>query len=81
MTDSPGDTPNAALAGVRVLELAAAVSGPYTTRILAELGADVVKVEEPLHGDQCRNWGPFWEGQGCYFLDANNNKRSISSQP
>jgi crotonobetainyl-CoA:carnitine CoA-transferase CaiB-like acyl-CoA transferase len=65
------------LDGVRVLDLTRNLAGPYATMILAELGADVVKVESP-EGDDTRRWGPpFWEGQGPVFLAANRNKRSV----
>jgi crotonobetainyl-CoA:carnitine CoA-transferase CaiB-like acyl-CoA transferase len=66
----------APLTGVRILDFSAALSGPYATRTLGELGAEVIKVE-PLDGDQARAWEPTWEGDGCYFFDVNNNKRSI----
>jgi crotonobetainyl-CoA:carnitine CoA-transferase CaiB-like acyl-CoA transferase len=74
------DDPNrrSALSGVRVLDFSTAVSGPFTTRVLADLGADVIKIEPPVRGDYCRDWGPVWGGNGCYFLDANSNKRSIT---
>lgn len=65
------------LDGIRVLDLTRNLAGPYATMILAELGADVVKVESP-DGDDTRQWGPpFWTGQAPVFLAANRNKRSI----
>jgi formyl-CoA transferase/CoA:oxalate CoA-transferase len=65
------------LEGVRVLDLTRNLAGPYATMILAELGADVVKVESP-GGDDTRQWGPpFWDGEAPVFLAANRNKRSI----
>lgn len=65
--------------GVRVLELARNVAGPFATMILAELGADVVKVEHPGGGDDARQWGPpFWSGETPTFLALNRNKRSIT---
>jgi crotonobetainyl-CoA:carnitine CoA-transferase CaiB-like acyl-CoA transferase len=65
------------LDGVRVLDLTRNLAGPYATMILAELGADVVKVESP-DGDDTRQWGPpFWSGEAPVFLAANRNKRSI----
>ncbi len=67
------------LRGVRVLELARNVAGPFATMILAELGADVVKVEHPVGGDDARQWGPpFWGGESPTFLALNRNKRSIT---
>jgi formyl-CoA transferase/CoA:oxalate CoA-transferase len=65
------------LDGVRVLDLTRNLAGPYAAMILAELGADVVKVESP-DGDDTRQWGPpFWDDEGPVFLAANRNKRSI----
>lgn len=65
------------LTGMRVLDLTRALSGPYCTLILADLGADVIKVE-PLGGDMIRSWGPFDRGESVYYLSANHNKRSIA---
>lgn len=66
------------LDGVRVLDLTRNLAGPYAAMILGELGADVVKVEQPHGGDDTRHWGPpFWGGEGPVFLAANRNKRSI----
>jgi crotonobetainyl-CoA:carnitine CoA-transferase CaiB-like acyl-CoA transferase len=69
-----GDLP---LTGHHVLDLTRNLAGPYAAMILAELGADVIKVESPA-GDDTRQWGPpFWEGEGAVFLAVNRNKRSI----
>lgn len=66
-----------ALEGVRVLDLCRVVSGPYATMQLGDLGADVVKIEEPGHGDESRTYGPpFLGGESAYFLSINRNKRS-----
>ena len=65
------------LAGVRVTDLSQNLAGPYATQILADLGADVIKVEPP-GGDPARRWGPpFVDGQSPLFLCANRGKRSI----
>jgi crotonobetainyl-CoA:carnitine CoA-transferase CaiB-like acyl-CoA transferase len=71
------------LSGIRVIDLSTVLAGPYATMILADLGADVVKVEPP-EGDATRGWGPPWVGdveQGtrtaAYFLAVNRNKRAI----
>jgi formyl-CoA transferase/CoA:oxalate CoA-transferase len=67
------------LDGVRVLDLTRNLAGPYAAMILAELGADVVKVEHPEGGDDTRQWGPpFWAGESTVFLAANRNKRSVA---
>ena len=67
------------LDGVRVVELAEALAGPYCAMMLGDLGADVVKVERPGIGDQSRSWGPPFVGsESAYFLAANRNKRSFS---
>ncbi len=70
------------LAGVRVLELATAVAGPYAGKLFADFGADVVKVE-PLDGDESRRWGPFLDDApgpetSALFLHLNSNKRSVT---
>jgi crotonobetainyl-CoA:carnitine CoA-transferase CaiB-like acyl-CoA transferase len=66
-----------ALNGVRVLDLTRALSGPFSTMILADMGADVIKVEPMPNGDFIRGWGPFDRGVSTYFLTTNRNKRSI----
>lgn len=67
------------LAGIRVLELAQNLAGPYCAQILADLGADVIKVEKPGAGDAARSWGPpFVGGAGSIFAVANRGKRSIA---
>ncbi len=66
------------LDGIRVADFTQALSGPYCTMILADLGADVVKVEIPGRGDDSRQWGPPFVGDtAAYFLAVNRNKRSI----
>ncbi len=71
------------LAGVRVLDFTRVLAGPFCTMLLADLGADVIKVEEPQQGDETRQWGPPWAGEGddalsAYYLCANRNKRSLT---
>ncbi|MDA0565387.1 CoA transferase [Streptomonospora sp. S1-112] len=81
---SPGGTGGAApagrpLAGVRVVDLSRVLAGPYATMLLADLGADVVKVEHPGRGDDTRAWGPPWAGgEAGYFLAVNRGKRSLA---
>ncbi|MCS7206822.1 MAG: CoA transferase [Dehalococcoidia bacterium] len=66
------------LAGVRVVDLSWILSGPFCTMILADLGAEVVKVERPGTGDAARGTGPFVDGVSAYFLSLNRNKKSIT---
>lgn len=67
------------LDGIRVVELTEALAGPYCAMLLGDLGADVIKVERRLVGDQSRGWGPpFLGDQSAYFLSANRNKRSLA---
>ncbi len=67
-----------ALAGVQVLDFSRVLAGPYCTMLLADFGADVVKIES-LTGDDTRQWGPPWlNGQSAYYLSVNRNKRSIT---
>lgn len=73
------------LSGIRVLDLSRILAGPWSTQVLADLGADVIKVERPMSGDDTRGWGPpFLEckdgatGESAYFLSANRGKRSIT---
>jgi crotonobetainyl-CoA:carnitine CoA-transferase CaiB-like acyl-CoA transferase len=68
-----------ALEGVTVLDLTRVLSGPYCTMLLADLGARVIKVEQPGRGDDTRAWGPpFLAGESAYFLSTNRNKESIT---
>lgn len=67
------------LDGVRVLDLTRVLAGPYCTMFLGDLGADVVKVEQPGTGDDTRGWGPpFVGGESAYFLCVNRNKKSLT---
>jgi len=75
----PDATPAGALSGLRVLDLSRVLSGPFATMTLADLGADVIKVEQPGTGDDTRQWGPpFQGGEAAYFLSVNRNKRSLA---
>jgi crotonobetainyl-CoA:carnitine CoA-transferase CaiB-like acyl-CoA transferase len=68
----------APLEGVRVLDLTRAVAGPFCTLLLGDLGARVIKIEEPETGDETRHWGPpFIDGESVYFLALNRNKQSV----
>lgn len=71
------------LAGIKVLDLSRVLAGPWCTQLLADLGAEVVKVERPGAGDDTRHWGPPWHGEGdervaAYFLSANRGKKSAA---
>ncbi len=67
------------LAGLRVLDLTRVLAGPFCTMILGDMGADVVKVEQPVRGDDTRSWGPPFQGpESAYFLAVNRNKRGIT---
>lgn len=65
------------LQGVRILDLTRLLPGPYATMLLADLGAQVTKVEEPERGDYARDIGPYIRGIGCWYLMFNRNKRSL----
>ncbi|MCU1382082.1 MAG: L-carnitine dehydratase/bile acid-inducible protein [Acidobacteria bacterium] len=69
----------APLDGLTVLDLTRVLSGPYCTMLLADMGARVIKVEQPGKGDDTRAWGPpFLEGESAYFLSINRNKESVT---
>ncbi len=69
----------APLDGITVLDLTRVLSGPYCTMLLADMGARVIKVEQPGKGDDTRAWGPpFLEGESAYFLSINRNKESVT---
>ncbi|KAL5416858.1 hypothetical protein PMIN03_001923 [Paraphaeosphaeria minitans] len=75
------------LAGIKVLDMTRVLAGPYCTQILGDLGADVIKIEHPIRGDDTRAWGPPYAkyvdsnqegpGESAYYLAVNRNKRSI----
>ena len=83
MTILPHASAPKPLAGVRVLDLSRVLAGPWAGQMLADYGADVIKVERPGAGDDTRKWGPPWWGEGdervaAYFLCANRGKRSVA---
>jgi crotonobetainyl-CoA:carnitine CoA-transferase CaiB-like acyl-CoA transferase len=80
---SPQEPVSGPLAGIRVLDLSRALAGPYATMMLADAGAQVIKVEQPGSGDDTRSWGPPFTGEGAdaesvYFLAVNRTKRSVT---
>src|SRR5436853_6641845 len=66
------------LSGVVVIDLTRVLAGPYCTMMLAELGARVIKVENPACGDDSRQFAPFFEGKSAYYLALNRGKESIA---
>src|SRR5207302_743250 len=67
---------------IRVLDLSRVLAGPWATQVLADLGAEVIKVERPGTGDDTRGWGPPWlreeSGESAYFVSTNRGKRSVT---
>lgn len=77
--EPPSSAPLALLAGVRILDLTTSVAGPYATMLLADMGAEVLKVERPGRGDDARAWGPpFLDGESLWFMSVNRNKKSVT---
>jgi CoA:oxalate CoA-transferase len=66
------------LSGITIIDLSRILAGPYCTLLLAELGARVIKVEPPQHGDDARQYGPFKNGKSAYFISVNRGKESIA---
>ncbi len=84
-TRSESTAPAGALSHIRVLDLSRVLAGPWAGQLLGDMGADVIKVERPGHGDDTRVWGPPFmtnadgaQGDASYFTAANRNKRSIA---
>jgi crotonobetainyl-CoA:carnitine CoA-transferase CaiB-like acyl-CoA transferase len=72
-----------ALSGIRILDLSRVLAGPWCTQMLGDLGAEIIKVEQPGKGDDTRSWGPPWHGEGDdrlsgYYLSTNRNKQSVT---
>jgi crotonobetainyl-CoA:carnitine CoA-transferase CaiB-like acyl-CoA transferase len=75
----PAGAPLALLKGITVLDLTTSIAGPYAAMLLGDMGAEVIKVERPGKGDDCRAWGPPWlDGESLWFLSVNRNKQSVT---
>jgi crotonobetainyl-CoA:carnitine CoA-transferase CaiB-like acyl-CoA transferase len=70
-----GDRP---LAGLKVIDLTRVLAGPLCTMLLGDMGAEVIKIEDPRHGDDTRDWAPFVDGWSTYYLSVNRNKKSVA---
>ena len=68
----------APLDGLRVIDLTRVVAGPFCTMMLGDMGAEVIKIEEPGRGDDTRSWPPFLGGEATYFMSVNRNKKSLT---
>jgi formyl-CoA transferase len=69
----------ACLGGIRILDLSRVLAGPFCTQLLGDLGAEVIKIEQPGKGDDTRHWGPPWfHGESAYYLSCNRNKKSVT---
>ena len=66
------------LEGIRVLDFTRVLAGPYASMILADLGAEVIKIELPGNGDEARGYGPFQNGESAYFTSVNRGKKSVT---
>src|SRR5439155_314006 len=66
------------LDGIRVVDLTRVVAGPFCTMMLGDMGAEVLKIEEPTHGDDTRGWGPFINGTGSFYFALNRSKKSVA---
>jgi crotonobetainyl-CoA:carnitine CoA-transferase CaiB-like acyl-CoA transferase len=68
----------APLDGIRVIDLTRVVAGPFCTMMLGDMGAEVLKIEEPEHGDDTRGWGPYINGEGSFYIALNRSKKSVA---
>ncbi|PYO18977.1 MAG: hypothetical protein DMD85_19800, partial [Candidatus Rokuibacteriota bacterium] len=76
--DAPVPRAEPALKGIRVLDLTRVLAGPYCAMLLGDMGAEVIKIEEPGKGDDTRGWPPFAGGESTYFMSVNRNKKSVT---
>ena len=66
------------LHGLTVIDLTRVLAGPYCAMMLGDMGAEVLKIEEPTHGDDTRAWAPFQDGVSSFFLGMNRSKKSVT---
>src|SRR4029453_8419864 len=66
------------LRGLKVIDFSRVLAGPLCTKLLGDMGAEVIKIEDPRHGDDTRAWAPFVGGWSTYFLSVNRNKKSVA---
>jgi formyl-CoA transferase len=79
MNKQISNSPTACLDGIRILDLSRVLAGPFCTQLLGDLGAEVIKIEQPGKGDDTRQWGPPWfHGESAYYLSCNRNKKSVT---
>ena len=75
MTEQSPDLP---LRGLKVIDFTRVLAGPLCTMLLGDMGAEVIKIEDPRHGDDTRAWAPFVDGWSTYYLTVNRNKKSVA---
>ena len=76
MTNSPAT--QGALSGLRVLDLTRVLAGPFSTMMLADMGAEVIKIEQPGKGDDTRHFAPFQNGESAYYMNLNRGKKGVT---
>jgi crotonobetainyl-CoA:carnitine CoA-transferase CaiB-like acyl-CoA transferase len=74
----PLGPPQLPLTGLKVIDFTRVLAGPLCTMLLGDMGAEVIKIEDPRHGDDTREWAPFVDGWSTYFLGVNRNKKSVA---
>ena len=67
-----------ALSGLRVLDLTRVLAGPFCTMMLADMGAEVIKIEQPGRGDDTRHFAPFRNGESAYYMNLNRGKQGVT---
>jgi crotonobetainyl-CoA:carnitine CoA-transferase CaiB-like acyl-CoA transferase len=74
----PPAQPERPLSGLRVIDFTRVLAGPFCTMLLGDMGAEIIKIEDPRHGDETRGWAPFVDGWSTYYLSVNRNKKSVA---